>query len=469
MSIFSKFFGSKPKTEPTPVVSSSASTTTPIVQKVTHAQKELVTAYADGGNNLAKSKEENYLSTSELIYSCVDYISKAASQATPLLYTVNPKTKERKPVKDKRLDAWIRMPNPYWTWNDLIEVTIQGILLGGGSYLTHEMAQGSYETWFLGPPSSVNIIPDKSKYIKGYIYNDKIPYKPEEVCYIKNPSLNNAYYGQPAVKPLLDTLLLEAESIDELRTFYKGSTILAGVLKSELPLTPEQIEDLREQFNSLYGAGGKFKRGTAVLPAKMDYKQIQASPRESMLLDSMEISETRVLRVFKLNALALGGEHTATSHPQELMKSIFNTAVRPYLYKIEAQMTLFLQKKFKNPDLIFEFDFDKIVELETSLDTKSTAAKTLYSTGVATLNESRDLLGLPKLNTEYADNNVLASFLFGENFTYIQELTPEGRKAVQNAANTGNNPAGDAGSTDPQGGTADTASGNNNNESNNNE
>ena len=425
----------------------------PIMEKVTRAQKELLTSYQNGAGALAQGNEENYLATSELVFSCVDYISKAASQAIPRIYEVDPKTGDKKPVKDKKLQAWVSQPNPFWTWGDIIELTIQGILLSGGAFLTHEMVKGNYETWFLGPPSGVKIVPDTRAYIKGFIYQDKVSYKPDEVCYIKNPTLNNFYYGMPAVRPLFDTLMLEASAIDELQTFYKGSNIVTGILRSELPLTTEQVEELREQFNALYGSGGEYRRGTAVLPAKMDYKAIQANPKDAMLIDSLQISEQRVLRVFKLNALALGGEASSTTHPQELMKAVFNTAVRPYLYKIESQLTLFLRQKFKKPNIVFTFDFDRIVELETSLDTKSTAAKTLYSTGVASLNEARDLVGLAKLNTKYADMNVLASYLFGSDFQYIQEVNSESRNPGNTDIN--NNLSGGAGSTDPQGGAND--------------
>jgi len=456
------FFGKKkkePETQNVPQPHSAGVLDS--VEKVTRAQKEIMQPYLDGGSNLAKSNEENYIGTSELVFSCIDYVSKAASQATPLLYRKDPKTGERKPVKDKKLQAWVTMPNPFWTWGDLIELSVQGILLSGGAFLTHEMVKGNYETWFLGPPSKVDIVPDKTKYIKGYMYDKKIAYKPEEVCYVKNPTLNNAYYGMPAVRPLFDTLSMEAYATDELQTFYKGSTILTGILKSEVPLTTDQIEELRTQFNQLYSSKGPFKRGTAVLPPRMDFKSVQASPKDAMLIESMNLTEQRVLRVFKLNTLVLGGESSSTTHPQELMKTVFNTAVRPYLYKIAAQVSLFLQRKFKDPTIVFEFDFDKIVELETSLDTKSASAKTLYATGVSSLNEARDLVGLPKLDSPAADKNVLASYLFGNDFHYIQDIgdgTDIGGGNTQgDAQSTPQEPQGDAGSTSPDGGAPDTA------------
>ncbi len=432
-----------------------------IMVKATKANKTFGDDYKDGNGKLAKSTEENYFHISELVFSCVDYIGKAASQAIPKIYKVDPKTGDKKPVKDKKLLKWAMQPNEFWSWGDTIELTVQGLLLSGTSYLTFENNKGNYESWFLTPPSKVSIVPDKSKYIKGIIFDEKIAYKVEEVCIIRNPTLNNPYYGVPAVRPLLDTLTLESDSINELKTFYEGSNILGGVIQSELPLNPDQIENLREQFDKLYGKGGSKRRGTAVLPSKMEYKTVQANPKDAMLLESLDVSEQRVLRVFKINSLVLGGESTSTTHPQELMKVVYNTAVRPYLYKIQDSMTMFLRKKFKDDNIVFEFDLDRVVELDTSLDVKASSSKTLYATGVASLNEARNLVGLPKIDAENADKNVLAAYLFGDNFTYIQDAGKEP------PAGSGTSTSTPSGSTNPQGGTADNPAGSPNNNSNN--
>ena len=440
-----------PDTTPTP------NTKLVAVTKATKAQPEIMEEYKDGNGALAKSIEENSLHTSELIFSCVDYISKAASQAILTIEEVNPKTGDTKPIRDKALIKWSKSPNAFQSWGDMIELTLQGILLGGGSFITHELVKGRYESWFLGPPSNVKIVPHTKKFIEGYIYNDKIAYKQEEVCYIRNPTLNNAYYGVPAVRPLLDTLLLEGYAINELKEFYEGSSLLSGILQSEFNLSPEQIAEIRTQFKELYGKDGRSRGGTAVLPAKLTYKPIQANPKDAQLLESLQISDRRVLRVFKLNALALGGEAASTTHPQELMRMVFNTAVRPYLYKIEDQLTIFLQEKMKNENLKVSFDYDRITELETSLDVKSTAAKTLYSTGIASLNESRDMVGLTALSDDLAKKHALPAFLFGENIAYIED----GIRAVDPTVD-GSAP----GSTDPAGGDADLTTAIDNNSNN---
>ena len=417
------------------------------VTKATKAQPDILEGYKDGNGALASSTEENTFHTSELVFSCIDYISKAASQAVLRVVEVDPKTGDEKPVRDKKLISWEKSPNQFQTWGEMIELTIQGILLGGGSFLTHELVKGRYETWFLGPPSNVKIVPHAKKFVEGYIYNERIAYKQEEVCYIKNPTINNAYYGVPAIRPLIDTLLLEGYAINELKDFYEGSSLISGILQSEFNLSPEQISEIRTQFKELYGKDGRARGGTAVLPAKLVYKPIQANPKDAQLLESLQISDKRVMRVFKLNALALGGENTSTTHPMELMKMSFNSAVRPYLYKVQDQLSLFLQQKFNNEKLEVRFDYDRITELDTSMDIKATSAKTLYSTGMASLNESRDLVGLSKLSDSNADKHILPVFLFGENVRYVED----GDSSPIDTLTTGDV----VGSTNPQGGEAD--------------
>jgi len=412
--------------------------------KATKASSKYFESYSDGNKPTSKKNEENYLHTSELIFSAIDYVSKAASQAIPRLVKVNPSNGDKEEVTDKKLIQWLAAPNQFQSWGEIVELIVQGYFLSGNSFISHELVKGRFESWHLGPPSAVKVVPDKKKFITGYVYLDKVAYKTEEVIHFKNPTLNNIYYGVPSVRPLLDTLLLEASSIGELKQFYEGSTILSGILQSEYNLSPEQIREIREQFKELYGKQGSERRGTVVLPAHMSYNTVQATPKDSMLLDSLTVSERRVFRVFKINPIALGGAEQSTSHPQELMKATFNTAVRPYLYKIEDQLTVFLREKFNDPTLKFYFDLDRITELETPLDTKANASKTMYTTGIASLNEARDLVGLPKLDEENADKHILAAYLFGENASYVEDGGTIGAPATA-----------PAGSTDPHGGSAD--------------
>ena len=107
--------------------------------------------------------------------------------------------------------------------------------------------------------------------------------------------------------------------------------------------------------------------------------------------------------------------------------------------------------------IVVKFNFDRITELEVAVDVNSTSAKTLYSTGILSLNESRAMVGAPKVNEERADKHAVPAFLFGDNIQYIEDDV-----VLDTTTDTQEQPN----SSDPQGGTADLNT-NLDNESNN--
>ena len=385
--------------------------------------------------NPSTAKEESTLSNSELVYACVDYITKAASQAVPRLYRYD-KAGNKVKIRNSKLNRWVETPNPFYSWSDIIELAVQGLLLSGNSFLTFEEVGTEIETWFLTAPHMVNVVPNDEVFIEGYVYgeaNNAIAYGVDEIIHLKNPTLNNPYYGQPTIRPLFDTLVLEAMASDELNTFYKNSAILTGVLQSEYGLSSKQIETISNQFRSLYGRGGANRRGIATLPSGVTYKSIQATPRDAMILDTLNISEERVMRVFKLHPIVLGGSPGATTHTRELMKTVFNTAVRPYLYKIQEQITHFLRQHKQFKGVYFEFDLDRIVELDTAYVNKAEAVVTVSNSGLMTPNEARDILGLPKIDDSRFDSFLIPQHLYGSNVIIFD---PQSNQMIQGVEDT---------------------------------
>jgi len=414
-------------------------------EKNTRAGTTISPNYANGMNNPSSAKIEGYMTTSELVNSCVRFIAEVAAQATPKIYKIADNG-DSIPITDPKLKMWAVMPNPYFSWNELIQLVIQGMLLGGNGYLTFEVVKGQLESWFL-VGSQVDVVPDPKKFLTGYIYNDEIPYKPSEIIHFKTPSLNNVYYGVSPVASLLDTLELEAYAIEELKEMYERGVLLKGVLESEFPLSDDQISALREQFNNLYSKQGGYRNGVAVLPNNLKFKSISMTAKESALLDSLNASEERVLQVFKMNKLVLGGMDTGGTHLKEIFAAVVTTAVLPYIRMMDSKVTLFLRKQFNDPTLKFEFDTDNLTFVESAFEQKSNSLKTLYSTGILSLNETREMLNLHKLDSEGADKHMIPSYLVGENFRYIEDGSQN--NGGNNSTNNGN------GSTDPQGGNAD--------------
>lgn len=421
------------------------------VQKSSGALPEYVKDYESGGKR--PSTETNYTtySTSDLVNSCVNYITETGGLVK---FRIGQKDKDGKiqPIKDKKVrELFDTSPNPYYTWQETTENLIQSYLLAGNAYMNIELLK-KYELWNL-EPHRMKVVPDEKNYLQGYLYNDKITFDPEEVMHVRRANSNSQYYGTSAVMECLaDPLLLEAYGIGDLKEFYENSSVGGGVLTSEFPLAPEQIASIREQFAENYGKGTK-RHSMIVLPNKMTYGSIKLSPKDSMLLDSLGIADDRVLRVFRLNKIVLGGSvESFGTHPEEVLKMVFTTAIKPIVMKIASQLELFFQTLLNKTDIVVYCDYDAIPYMQSNIETRSESVLKLFSGGIASINECRDLLGLPELSHENYNIRFLPSYLLGTSPTSIEDYT-----TGMNLSPTNQQPA-EPTTVNPSGGSENTTS-----------
>lgn len=438
------WFKSKPVAEQTMQLAET------LVTKSSGALPEYVQDYTSGGG---KPSTETYFTTyktSDLVNSCVNYIAETGALTK---FKIGQKDKDGKiqPIKDKKVRALFdTAPNQFYTWQEMTEVMIQSYLLTGNAYINIEMLQ-NYELWNL-ESHRMQIVPDAKNYLEGYLYNDKIAFDPREVMHIRRANANNQYYGTSAVMECLkDPLLLESYGITDLKSFYENSSVGSGVLTSEFPLSPEQIISVKAQFKENYGTGKR--HSMMLLPNKMTYQNVKLSPKDSMLLDSLKISDDRVLRVFRLNKVVLGGTEIAFSNkPDEIARLVFNTAIRPITEKIASQLQLFFQNLLAKTDIVVYCDYDSLVYINTALQDKTESITKLWSSGLISANEGRDALGIPQVDHENYNIRFLPSYLMGTQPTSLESWTPG-----MVLSPTNQQPAAPT-TTDPQGGNNSTDS-----------
>jgi HK97 family phage portal protein len=403
----------------------------------------------------AKSSQEKTYKTSELIHTCVGFISGTASQVKLKFIVRDKKGNEvdiLKKGKYKELSNFIYGPNPFSTWGDFLSLSVKSYLLTGNTFISYERQSGKGELWVLTPPSKMKIVPHKKKYIEGYLFADAISYKPDEIIHWKDTDVANEYWGVGVVESLVDSLKLEGYTIDDMISLYENSAIGVGVLQSKFPLTEDQAVALRSQFSALYSRQGNERHKAIALPNGMEYKGISLSPGEAAFIDSLNISEHRVLEAFHLNPIVLGGRlESYTTHVKEVQSATFNAAVRPLLTGLVDTLEMYMRKKFDLPELEIIVDLSRLPELDEAINIKASTAKTLYSSGIASHNEARELIGMPRLDYPESDIYYIPAYLVGSDPKII-----------------GNTPSTISQSTDPQGGAADAPAPTADNNSNNN-
>jgi len=378
---------------------------------------------------------DTYL-TSDLVHKCIEYLATTVSQVR---FSVKQKGKDTnllEPIKDKKLALMFdTAPNPYQTWGELLYIDTLATQLTGNSYITFEKVKGKYEMWAITNPQEMEVIVNETEgTVIGYKYNSLIDYSYDEIIHNRLPILGNNYYGASTIQSLLDQLFLEGYGTQDLIEFYKNSLVSTSILTSEQPLTKKQAKDLTETLGKDYNISKGMRHSLIVLPNNLSVKPLKMNPKEAMLLDSLNISEDRVLSAFKLHKMVLGGKiETYTHNIDDLLQLQFTNAIRPIINRVVDKIQSFLRRVTKNDKLVIEVDYSYLPEVKLAKLTNQDTARNLYVSGLCSLNEAREILGLPAIDAELANQNHLPSFLVGTDLHTIQNLTPEVIDKIRNS------------------------------------
>lgn len=399
-----------------------------ISTRATNALKAIGSVQSTGSGDTSYNL---YTTSSDLVYACMMFIADSTAQVRFKLGQIDRDTNIITTAKDKKLEEMFNThPNEYQTWTELLAQETLSLMISGNSYTTFEKNAGKYEMWNLLPPQEVKpVIDTTTGMIKEYAFGRATVYKRTELVHNKLPSITSFHTGDPILQPLLDQLTLEGYATDDLVQFYDNSSVGSTVLTSEQPLTQKQADDVSKKISNEYSMNNRKRHKMFVLPNNLKPTALRLSPKDAMLLDSLGIAEDRVLQVFKLHKSILGGASkniTYTHNMLSLNEVVFNNAVRPYVNRLKDVLESFFRRVTKNPDLVLIPDFTNLPEIQRAVLKHHETARSLNVAGILSLNEARDILGVPTIQDhEYADKHFIAQHLIGSNFVTIEELTKQ--------------------------------------------
>lgn len=363
------------------------------------------------------------LTTSEVIFTCTDFISSSLSQVRFVPVVRDNKTNSKIPYNNKAVTrAFSIAPSPTSTWSELLGVVGTQLLLDGESFITVETVGKQLEFTAIDSDTSVEILFDAKhpEIPTGYQIGDTV-YTLDEMIHIKRVNITGNLHGQSILESLVDPLVVDGYASNDLISLYENGSVGEVYLHSDNPLAPKQVEQIERKLTQKYTKGGRHR--TFILPNGLRPESLKISPKDAVILDAMMISEDRILRAFKLHRTALGGAVDSYTNDMLSLDSIqFNHAVRPLLNLIKDKFEVTLRRKFKKDDLILDIDYTNLPEIARSLTSHTDTARALYSSGLATLNEARELVGLPTISDPLANENFLPEFLHGSSLMSIQGL-----------------------------------------------
>ena len=346
---------------------------------------------------------------------CIDVI--ANSVASNEWYLLKPKdknkkinyeiiTKDRKPLPDEivsendEIYKLLLKPNPIFDWYEHIQFHQIFMEIRGESYwyLAKDGLGRVKEIWLI-PPFFVNPVRSTKKNTHPYeierydIYTitGTVPVDPDDVIYFRNPNPYNPIRGIGTLEKAVIERDLNIFSKIYARNFFKNGGIPAGILVTEQKIPEDELEELKRIWRDTYG-GLDNSWKIAFLWGGWKYQEISVDPSAREFMNLGEWSRDDLLAVFGVPASKLGIVKDV-NRANALVNDITfaKETILPRLKKLASKINYELFPKIGANGYYLSFKDPTPQNIEINI------RKLRYGAmfGILTLNEARDLIGLP--------------------------------------------------------------------------
>jgi len=267
----------------------------------------------DFEERLGKDRPENYedyaIAYGQVVwvYACVSTIATAVA-GTPLK-TYRQTAKSVEEISDSRLARLLSDVNPHISSYDLWEATASFLELSGNCYWEIERDDAGMPTAIYPMrPDRVKVVPDKSDFVKGYIYEvngRSVSLDADEVIHFKYFNPANEYYGLGPIAAIRNSIIVDQYSVAYNKAFFKNGAHPGGVLETESSLSDETFNRLRKQWEEGHKGTSRAHR-IAVLEDGLKYKPIGLSPRDMEFLNQRKFCREEICAVFKVPPALVG-------------------------------------------------------------------------------------------------------------------------------------------------------------------
>jgi len=375
-------------------------------EKARHVREILTEDFEEG---LGKDRPENYedyaIAYSQVVwvYACVSTIATAIAGIP--LRTYRRTAKIVGEDSECRLARLLSAVNPHISSYDLWEATASFLELSGNCYWEIEKdADGVPTAIYPMRPDRVKIVPDKSDFVKGYIYEvngRSLSLEADEVIHFKYFNPANEYYGLGPIAAIRNSIIVDQYSVAYNKAFFKNGAHPGGVLETASSLSDEAFNRLRKQWEEGHKGSSRAHR-IAVLEEGLSYKPIGLSPRDMEFLKQRKFCREEIWAVFKVPPALIGiYEYANYANAEHQNRAFWQKTIIPKLRKLEQTINNSLVPMFgptqdeEHGRWVARFDGSAIDALIEDENVKSQVQERLVRSGIMTINEIRHLENLP--------------------------------------------------------------------------
>ncbi|WP_242305734.1 phage portal protein [Bacillus cereus group sp. BfR-BA-01451] len=336
---------------------------------------------------------------------CIDIISDTVASLPIKLYKEHKDGSVEPILIDERLKLLNEEPNDFTKGHDLKKHMAKDCILHGASYVAK--VEAGNKVLELHPLDARNIVVTK-RIKNGWrtvgadislsisesgaineMNKREVKFKPHELVIATNNS-KDGLIGRGVIIHGEEIFKEALAQMKYTKNFYERAGLPIGLLKVNRRLSAEQSDDLRKQWQTLYG-GVQNSNETAVLQEGMDYQPL--SPK-TLDIDTSKIS-TEICKVFNVPYGLISSADGKQHQSLEQNNSVFlANCLLPVLVALETAINKsMLLESEKDDGYFFRFDTSEVVRA-TESERVDTAVKGIQG-GLFTVNEGRSKFDLP--------------------------------------------------------------------------
>lgn len=313
-----------------------------------------------------------------------------------------PRTPSSVKTVDPELAKLFDKPNPYMTYEEMMELIIIDYLLTGNAYWVKYRVNDSGKPlalYRLAPPF-VKVVPGPFG-IEGYTYEvpgmDPMVLDPSVVMHIRRSNPHSSYYGMGVIQGGARMLDLELALTDTQASYFEKRAQPSMVVQSDRRVPGEVLRRLQTQLRGMY-SGPKNAGALMVLEAGLKYQSISPSAQEAMFEQLSKMSRDRILAMFKIPSSMLGiaDDKSGGAEPADEQRIFTENTMKPLLKKISKAISRSITEPW---EVNFKIDYEYMMPPEKRIALASAFAA---NPGVR-LGEIREFLSLEPLGDERDD------------------------------------------------------------------
>jgi len=302
-------------------------------------------------------------------------------------------------IRKKKINSLLNFqPNPYYNADNFKRYVFMDLLLEGDAFIYWDGV-----SLFHLPALSVEIIADKTAFIKEYKYGEKI-FRPNEIIHIRENAGNSIYTGVSRLDAAKESMELLLTMHDYQQNFFDNSAIPGMVLSTPNPLSQRVKDRIIGQWISRYNPkkggrkpmilDGEFKMESL---AKYNFKELDFN-------ESITTQETKILKTLGIPPILLDSGNNANITPN--LRMFYITTVIPLVEKLVQALEVY-----------FGYDIKPVTQdvlaLRPELRDLQAYLTGLVNAGILDRNEARAEIRYTEHTQDFANDLILPANIAG--------------------------------------------------------